>query len=184
MSPPVEVLRWLNEAYQKPRIAPKWLSECYEWIIDTHGLSPANDLLGILDHIEMQFLNSDLRDSALPGTGFPADISTWQRDHLRGPGVLVEVISLTEIGHSAFSLLQAREKRIEKESVVGLEDLDGVLPKYPRGTLRFELTDGTMTIPAIEYRPLPELELGEIPLGYKVGIRVQHFTYLFVLFFF
>jgi RecQ-mediated genome instability protein 1 len=172
MPPPVEVSRWLNEAYPKPQIAPKWLSECYEWITKTYGLSPANDLPGILDHIEMQFLNSDLRDSALPDTGLPTSIGTWQRDHLRGPGVLVEVISLSEIGHSAFSLLQAREKRIERESVVGLEDADEVLPRYPRGTLRFELTDGMITIPAIEYRPLPELELGETPLGYKVGAYV------------
>jgi RecQ-mediated genome instability protein 1 len=170
MGVPVEVTHWLEKTYPKPKVAPEWLRECYDWIVTTHNLSPSDNLHAILDHVEMQLLNSDLRDSVLPETGLPTDVLTWQSSQLSKPGVLVEVAALTEIGHSAFSLLQVRERRIESEGVVGLEEeaSGGGLPKYPRSMLRFELTDGTVTIPAIEYRSLPQLELGETPLGYKV----------------
>jgi RecQ-mediated genome instability protein 1 len=179
MPPPVEITRWLEEHYPKPTVAPEWLTECYNWIIGTHSLSIENDLALILEHVEMQLLNSDLRDSTLPGTGLPADVSAWQKNHLRGPGVLVEVVALTEIGHSAFNLMQVRERRIETEAVVGLDDdaegeEGGRLPKYPRGMLRLELTDGTITLPAIEYSSLSELELGVTPLGYKVHLLSAH----------
>ena len=49
----------------------------------------------------------------------------------------------------------------------GGED-DGPIPRYPRSMLQFRISDGSTEIDAIEYRKIPELELGETPLGYKV----------------
>lgn len=106
-----------------------------------------------------------------------------------GPPVLVEVIAVTDIGHSAFSLQNTRQARLDKADLAGLaaqkrerdgqqgvgegepqgdEEDEGPIPKYPRGMLRFELSDGHTVIKAIEYRKIPELVLGELELGYKV----------------
>ena len=35
--------------------------------------------------------------------------------------------------------------------------------------LQFQLSDGAAVLPAIEFKPLPQFELGETPLGYKVS---------------
>lgn len=179
---PNEITEWLDEHYPRPKIAPEWLNECYNWIVTNHPLSVQTDLDLIIEHVEMQLLNSDLRDSTLPRTGLPMDIHTWHKRCLGKQGVLVEVAALTEIGHSAFNLFQAREKRIESEGVRGLEDEEEVpddagLPKYPRGMLRFELTDGFTTIPAIEYRSLPGFELGVTPLGCKARLFLTSASY-------
>ena len=85
---------------------------------------------------------------------------------------------MTDIGHSAFALQNVRQARIERADLAGLageedENQDegeetGSVPKYPRSMLRFQLSDGATVLEAIEYRKIPELELGVTPLGYKV----------------
>ena len=91
---------------------------------------------------------------------------------------------MTEIAHSAFSLEQIRVARDERMRVDGAAETDdadegdidvdeGPPPKYPRGMLRFELTDGLTSIPAIEYRPLPSIILGVTSLGCKVSLSVR-----------
>ena len=47
---------------------------------------------------------------------------------------------------------------------------EGPVPKYPRGMLRLELSDGFTTVEAVEYRSIPQLRLGVTPLGYKVCV--------------
>ena len=54
--------------------------------------------------------------------------------------------------------------------MTGVEDEEGPIPNYPHTTLKLQLSDGNVTLPAIEYRAIPELKLGETPLGYKVCI--------------
>lgn len=89
-------------------------------------------------------------------------------------------MALTDIGHSAFSLQNTRQTRIERADLDGLavesdaegeggED-EGPIPNYPRGMLRFELSDGATVIPAIEYRKIAQFQLGVTPLGCKVAI--------------
>ena len=114
------------------------------------------------------------------GTGLDVHINKYA-GNLRGPPVLVQIIAITDIGISAFQLEQIRAAREERlTSGVGDEegeedgDVDvegeGPMPKYPRGTLRFKLSDGVTTLEAMEYRPLPKISLGPTPLGYKVRI--------------
>ena len=116
----------------------------------------------------------------MPGTGLDVHIDKYT-GNLRGPPVLVQITELTDIGISAFQLEQvraAREERImagvgdeegEEDGDVDVEG-EGPMPKYPRGTLRFKLSDGVTTLRAMEYRPLPQISLGPTPLGYKVKI--------------
>lgn len=114
----------------------------------------------------------------LPGTGLPQNVYELDNTKLQGPPILVEIISITEIGQSAFNLQNVRQARIERADLAGLaEEGDeqdggedaGPVPKYPRSMLRFQLSDGATVLEAIEYRRIPELELGVTPLGYKVN---------------
>ena len=112
----------------------------------------------------------------LADTGLPQNVSELDNAKLTGAPILVEIVSMTEIGHSAFSLMNVRQAHIERADLAGLaeqEDNDGgeeeATPKYPRSMLRFELSDGSTTLKAIEYRRLPGLQLGQTPLGYKVS---------------
>lgn len=108
------------------------------------------------------------------GTGFPPDVLTLNNVRLTGPPILVEIVAIMEIGQSAFSLQNVRQTRVDREDLAGLAGSDedaedeGPIPKYTRSMLRLELSDGTSILPAIEYRRLPELELGVTPPGYKV----------------
>lgn len=38
---------------------------------------------------------------------------------------------------------------------------EGPIPRYPRGTLRLQLSDGSTTLNAFEYRKIPQLVLSE-----------------------
>lgn len=154
-----------------------------------------NTLPELLTQIELQLLQSDLSASTLPNTGFPPDLPTLDYKRVMGLPVLVEIIAVTDIGHSAFSLQNTRQARLDKADLAGLaaqrrerdgergvgegepqgdEEDEGPIPKYPRGMLRFELSDGHTIIKAIEFRKIPELVLGELELGYKVRLIVCH----------
>lgn len=180
MAPPQQLSTWLDEHYPSPRVDPEWLDACYAWVTAEHHLDPATHLPAIIEHVEAQLLQSDLCDSMSHGTGIPLALLTAPSGTLHGP-VLVEITAITEVGASALSLDQVRVARAERmaagagadagegEEAADLEiDGEGPVPNYPRSMLRFELSDGATPLPAIEYRPLPELTLGVTPLGYKV----------------
>lgn len=100
-----------------------------------------------------------------------------------GPSpLLVEIRAITEIAHSALTLLNTHQTRLDRADL-GLarddgnqqdphqqDEEEGPVPRFPRGMLRFELSDGHTRFRAIEYRSMPDLVLGETPLGYKVSI--------------
>jgi RecQ-mediated genome instability protein 1 len=130
-----------------------------------------------LQQVDIQLLASDLRDSATPNSGLPINFADLHETRVQET-IMVQILSITDIGHSAFNLQNVRQTRIEKADLAGLagdsdeEDVHDedarLIPDYPRGMLRFELTDGSQYITAIEYRKIKELKLGETPLGYKV----------------
>ena len=116
----------------------------------------------------------------LPGTGLPPNVSDLNKTKIPGSPILVEIIAITEIGASAFNLQNVRQARMEYADLAGLaeeeqdeEEATGV-PKYPRSMLRFQLSDGSIVLEAIEYRRIPDFELGETPLG----LKVNHFLYI------
>ncbi|KZV73024.1 hypothetical protein PENSPDRAFT_575214 [Peniophora sp. CONT] len=173
MAVPPQVLQWITQTYPKPKIDPDWLVECYDWIVGTHGLDPARDLHQILQMIDGQLLESSLNDSTVHYTGLPRNIGQAKKGTIGVPPVLVQITSITEIGHSAFTLQSTRQTRVDRADLAGLAEEDGgeddgPIPRYPRSMLQFRISDGSTEIDAIEYRKIPELELGETPLGYKV----------------
>lgn len=145
------------------------------------GVVPIPPYTKALEAIQDQLLKSSLVDSMDPNSGLPQDIGDFKKTvTLPGVPTLVEIISLTEVGYSAFQLDQVRKAREERiragldEYGEGDEEADlevegeGPLPKYPRSMLSFTLTDGKTTFKAFEYKPLPELSLVRTPLGFKV----------------
>lgn len=192
--PPAEVARWLKRTYPRPTVDPvccplwsfcqfanrvtlqEWIEGCYSWILEERNLDPARDMPAILELVNAQLLASDFADSMVPGTGFPENINTAENTVLQGP-ILVEVVGIMEIGHSAYSLLQTYESREEyrKQAALreGREQRNGEerkpMPKYPRSMLQFQLSDGVAVLPGIECKPFPQFELGETPLGCKVS---------------
>ncbi|EEB92609.1 hypothetical protein MPER_08856, partial [Moniliophthora perniciosa FA553] len=180
MQPPRAIFEWLNANYPKPRIDPEWLQGCYDWVTSEKNLDPTTDIDQIIHEIELQLLESDLRDSMLHGTGIPAQIADpdTARSTLSGPPILVQIESITEIGVSAYTLNKTREIREERLAAGAEEGQDdgeadndvqgaGPVPNYPRAMLRLEISDGARTLRAMEYRQIPELKLGATPLGYK-----------------
>lgn len=135
----------------------------------------------IINCVENLLLLSNFEDSMLPNSGFPAELARMEKGSLKGP-ILVEVVAMTEIGHSAFNLTNVRQTRIDRADLAGMErgdeedqdegyqdpDDEAPVPNYPRSMLKFTLSDGSTTISGMEFERLPEIVLGETPLGCKV----------------
>ena len=123
-----------------------------------------------------QLLESDFADSMVAGTGFPPNALGATHTVIEGP-ILVEIIGIMDVGHSAYSLQQVYESRVEYRKQADIRDASGdeeqrkPMAKYPRSMLQFQLSDGSSVLPAIEFASLPEFELGETPLGCKVSPR-------------
>lgn len=129
-----------------------------------------------------QYLYSDLAAATLPSGLIPEEIHDV---YLFPTPTLVQLISITEIGFSAFQLQTVQQQRKDVLSGVTrirrmddeeadengegpIED-DGRLPAYPRGMLRMEVTDGQRCLKALEHKRLAGLTLAETPLGAKVS---------------
>ncbi|KAJ3780984.1 hypothetical protein GGU10DRAFT_278392 [Lentinula aff. detonsa] len=179
--PPEAIIKWLKQHYPRPHIHPEWLQACYDWIIGERRLNPDTDMPRIIEEVEAQLLESDLRDSMVHGTGIPQEIANFNSAHskLTGPPILVQIEAITDVGVSAYSLNKTRlireERRDAGEEQEGEADDEvegeGPIPNYTRSMLRLELSDGSTTLRAAEYRPIPELILGGTPLGFKLQIQ-------------
>ncbi|RPD60078.1 DUF1767-domain-containing protein [Lentinus tigrinus ALCF2SS1-7] len=172
--PPPAVVQWLKKTYPKPTVDPEWLEGCYTWIHDELNLDPARDMPTIIENVNTQLLESDFADSMVAGTGFPQDALGAAKAVIEGP-ILVEIIGIMDIGHSAYSLQQVHESRVEYRKQADILDANGdeeqrkPMPKYPRSMLQFQLSDGSSVLPAIEFKSLSQFELGETPLGCKAS---------------
>ncbi|KAF9525640.1 hypothetical protein CPB83DRAFT_795942, partial [Crepidotus variabilis] len=185
MPPPQQIAQALKNAYPKPQVDAEWLEQCCAWVEEEKNLSPAIHFQEFYDNVKRQLIESDLRDSMQAGTGL-ANIARLS-GKLPGPPILVQITAITEIGVSAFQLEQvraAREERIlagigdeegEEDGDVEVEG-EGPMPKYPRGTLHFQLSDGATVFEGMEYRPLPQILLGTTKLGYKIQLNGTKFS--------
>ncbi|KAG9040261.1 hypothetical protein FRB95_000190 [Tulasnella sp. JGI-2019a] len=162
------------------RCTQAWLEACYEWVIAEFDLRD-NQIDEIVGRVENQLLESDLDDSMQPQTGLPINLKDLHNTRIAsGPrgAILCQINALTDIGHSAFSLQNVRQTRIDRADLAGLveagvedEEENQSIPNYPRGMLRMELSDGSTTLHAMEYRRISALQLGVTPLGCKVLLK-------------
>ncbi|KAF6748634.1 hypothetical protein DFP72DRAFT_819884 [Ephemerocybe angulata] len=192
---PAEVVQWVNRNFPKPSVDQEWLQGCYEWAIGQDGVRPNSQKL--LETIQMQLLKSSLSGSMDSTDGLPQDIGHLNSNvTLSGVPTLVEIISVSEVGSSAFQLDQvrkAREERLraggydehgegdEEDNLEGEEEADlevegeGPLPKYPRSMLAFVLSEGTTQFQGMEYKTIPQLSLAHTPLGFKLQLKEVRF---------
>ncbi|KAF9560485.1 hypothetical protein CPC08DRAFT_636483 [Agrocybe pediades] len=180
MNPTAKITEWLDTHFPKPRVDPEWLEGCTQWVEGDQHISPVTAFPQFMERVRDQLLESDLGDSMMRGTGLDPNTPNMTTQ-LRGSPVLMQITAITEIGSSAFQLDQVRVAR-EERLAAGVGDVEGdeegdvevegegPMPKYPRGTLYFHLSDGETTIEAMEYRAIPQLSLGVTPLGYKARL--------------
>ena len=116
--------------------------------------------------VETLLLQSDLQDCMEPGTGYSKSEAFRTGKGVNDAPLLVQVVSITDVGVSALELLTVRLSKMDGES-----DL-----QYPRKTLMFHLSDGSETFAAFEYKPVQELNLDSTPLGYKVSHHPRSFN--------
>lgn len=156
--------------------------------------------------IQTQLLLSNLEHSALPQplypipgklTTLPQEPSLVHDVYLYGPekkdSILLQIVSISEVGHSAFQTMNTMELRKEALSGVGRirrirehmgpaeasnangdqpdeEDNEpDDVPPYPRSMLMLDVSDGFRVMRAMEYKRIDALRLGETALGCKVG---------------
>lgn len=170
-----------------------WVKACVEFLVNELQLDPARQFDDLAQHVRLQLLQSDLTDSMIGQSGLSETIGTMKNGVIGaradGGPVLVQIVGLTEIGASAFTLTNVRQARLDKADMTGLtnakddeanedegerrkdqaEEEDATMPKYPRSMLSMSLSDGTVTMKAIEFKKIPGLVLGETPLGCKVS---------------
>jgi RecQ-mediated genome instability protein 1 len=169
------------------------VNACVDFLFRELQLDPVLHVDELARQTLTQMLQSDLADSMLRETGFPAGIRSMNNGVIgtreTGGPLLVQVVSITEIGASAFTLANVRQSRLDKADMTGLtkerdldnegdakdaeQDLDEedvTMPSYPRSMISMMIDDGTTRIKAIEFKRVPKLVLGETPLGCKVLI--------------
>lgn len=144
---------------------------------------PYFDYDHIVPRIHEEILNVSLKDIATPETGLTPFInSPTACGTIEGPLVL-EIVHITEIGVCAFDLEEVRQERAhihhqrrisairsatrERESQPIQQSVQA-LPDYPRERLKLVLSDGFIELEAIECGRLPDIVLGETPMGTKV----------------
>lgn len=192
------VTRWIEQRYSRPKLDPNWVAACVEFLESELQLRE-NDTEQLSEQVLLQLLQSDLCDSAMRDTGFPNGIQQMKNGIIgtraSGGPILVQIVAITDIGVSAFTLKNVRQSRLDKADMTGLtkekdldeegadgaqppgEDEDATMPPYPRSMLSLLISDGTVTIKAIEAKRLDGLVLGETPLGCKLlltNVRVRN----------
>jgi RecQ-mediated genome instability protein 1 len=136
------------------------------------------------DEQREQYLFSDLAQSTIPSAN--AIPPNAHKIRLFTRPTLLQIISMTEIGSSAFQLQTVAEQR--KDIINGTtlirrmdDEMDeedeeaikeGKMPVYPRAMLKFELTMGDgVIVDAIEYKKVAGILLGETSLGAKLRVK-------------
>jgi RecQ-mediated genome instability protein 1 len=164
----------------------EWTVAAVAWLQDQLSLDPnaVHASQDLLDHVDLQLLQSDLSDSMLHNTGLPSLVQSMKNGVIATPAtggpVLVQVMGVMEIGASAFNLMNVRQTRKDGTDLsglaVGTEEEGGEGAKearYPRGMLSLTLSDGSVQFKAIEYKRIEGLILGETPLGFKVRQSIE-----------
>ncbi|KAG2021055.1 hypothetical protein CC2G_006321 [Coprinopsis cinerea AmutBmut pab1-1] len=135
------------------------------------------------------FFRTPLSQSTLAGHGLPpfSNVATACLK-IRGP-IWMEVVAIDDLGVSAFVLEKVRIERqkyifdrisqaARERRVLSREESAAIrasLPKYPRKTLHFRLTDGSQEIDAYEINgPLPHISLDETYVGHKLRLENFH----------
>ncbi|XP_057307565.1 recQ-mediated genome instability protein 1-like [Hydractinia symbiolongicarpus] len=158
-----------------------WLEACIEWLTEeNNGVLSIKDLK---EQVYEQWLLSDLREIA--EVSFPPSLSSIKGTKTIGGIFAVQVNSIIDIGHSAYSQLQ-KIKGQELDYNEEGEEEDNTKEFFKRGTktantrdttkwkevssrmLFMELHDGCQSVKGLEYQPIKHLNIENIMPGAKV----------------
>ena len=115
----------------------------------------------ILQH----FLSKDLKDTSIPT--IPSNYGNAPLDSFPpGQGIVLQIVDTQDISNSTHSLLNNLATVAPVRQVYVRRATEGDI-QFPRGTLRWTLTDGYKEIVALEYERLSQLKL-ITPFGCKV----------------
>ncbi|KRZ58346.1 RecQ-mediated genome instability protein 1 [Trichinella nativa] len=143
---------------------PEWIGECLDYLSDELGNDhPSDD--EVVDLVYKQWLFSDLREFSLQI--FPHNSANTV---LNG-NYCVQINSLLDVSRSFYSQYQSFTGKLElDDSENDDENRSNEKTDKDRKNCRMvvmELTDGITTLRAMEYHPIPQLELNLMP-GCKV----------------
>ena len=188
MPAPVAVSRWLASTYPTTQLDPQWLDDACTYLQTTFpALTPPQ----LIKRVEEQLMLADLADAVAQGA-LPIELAMDAAEPPKstrigvGPraAILVQIMAISDIGHSALSQRDVHEERKEERRIAGeggdvagarvagndegTEDDGRGERKFPRAMLMLELSDGHTLVRAIEYKPIAGLSLEDTPLGAKV----------------
>ncbi|KAJ3513498.1 hypothetical protein NMY22_g15025 [Coprinellus aureogranulatus] len=171
-------------AYTSPRLSRVWLRRAIDDIMDETGM-PFFDYAHVTHALEERIFHSRLEDITVPGTGLrPPTSRILPHGILQGP-ILLEIVHIAEIGVSAFELESVRQERAQIKHQRRIEQVRRIvtpreddaiqprpiLPVYPRNRIKIYFTDGFTVLEAVECERLPDIVLGETPMGRKVSLE-------------
>ncbi|KAF0447594.1 hypothetical protein F8M41_002765 [Gigaspora margarita] len=120
-----------------------------------------------------EFLDSDLNKSMKPH--LPPLIEDKHKIIIgEHQPIILQIADIFEVGVSAQSLLDVVNSYLSGSMKQGhkyndLSDRQYESIQFPRGMLKFQLTDGYQSVDAIEYKPLSNLNL-LTPIGIKISV--------------
>ncbi|TFK27540.1 hypothetical protein FA15DRAFT_701749 [Coprinopsis marcescibilis] len=172
----------IERKFPSPKLLKGWVATWCKHHVDPEGLSPGEPE-SYLKLFEERLLQAPLSETTMTGTGLPNTITfPTMYTTLKGP-ILLELVSITDVGISPFLLEEFRLRR-ENEmlshlkgaadsptldtSYTSLAAIRSKLTPYPRCVLKFLFTDGFKKVEAFEQEFLPHFALGLTPLGCKV----------------
>ncbi|XP_066926996.1 recQ-mediated genome instability protein 1-like [Clytia hemisphaerica] len=161
-----------------------WLEACIEWILEENGAGTSNSTFANL--VYEQWLMADLREISEPI--FPSNIKKL-KGNLNGH-FCVQVLSVIDIGYSAYSQLQKHkgqeldyddgDEEEENEAKDFFKKSSDGAPKTANNKgkwketqsrmLLIELNDGAQTIEGIEYSSINHLKIENIEPGCKLHL--------------
>ncbi|KAG1000310.1 hypothetical protein G6F26_009196 [Rhizopus arrhizus] len=131
---------------------------------------PLPDTDEAYDQLLQDFLHKDIAltsEAVIPENFGQNTIETFPLGHLRhGGGVVLQIQDTVDIGYSALSLLNNLTNATPIRQIYVERNIDEQIT-FPRGMLRWTLTDGKNQIQAMEVETIPDLLL-TTPFGCKV----------------
>ena len=181
MPTPAAVSRWVSSVYPTLALNQQWLAECCDYVQESFAnISPPQ----LIKKVEEQILLASLSEICDSGALPTENLSETLHCVIGDKKILVQVVGMTEVGHSAQALKDTHEQRKEEARITakggqaertrvvgnleGEEEVNGKTIKFPRAMLSLQLSDGFTTLKAIECKRIPGLSLEETPLGCKV----------------
>lgn len=145
-----------------------WLQACVEWLEQEAGGRPLTAAQLQQQALE-QWLQTDLRSLGTPS--LPAAVSEAVKTELQG-NICVQLDSLQDVSQPAYVQLQRLRGRERANDEVGAVTQVTQRPweAAPTRMLMLQLTDGVRSVEAMEYKPVPQLNIS-LPAGTKLLLK-------------